>query len=107
NRDRLLAEAKRKALELVKDYQPPQEHTYSLPGGVARVALSMAVKGFVKAGKATAYDEVVSKHLATILSGGDVDITEAQGEEGILKLEREAFMLLIKNPNTLARMEHM
>jgi 3-hydroxyacyl-CoA dehydrogenase len=107
NRDRLLAEAKRKALELAKEYHLPQEHTYSLPGGVARVALSMAVKGFVKAGKATAYDEEVSKHLATILSGGDVDITEAQGEEGILKLEREAFMLLIKNPKTLARMEQM
>ncbi|AIL12337.1 3-hydroxyacyl-CoA dehydrogenase [Candidatus Paracaedimonas acanthamoebae] len=107
NRDRLLADAKRKALELAKDYHPPQEHTYSLPGSVARVALSMAVKGFVKAGKATAYDEEVSKHLATILSGGDVDITEAQGEEGILKLEREAFMTLIKNQKTLARMEHI
>ncbi len=107
NRDRLLADAKKKALELVKNYRPPEEHTYSLPGSVARVALSMAVKGFVKAGKATPYDEEVSKHLATILSGGDVDITEAQGEEGILKLEREAFMVLIKNSKTLARMEHI
>lgn len=107
NRDRLLEDAKRKALELVEDYRVPQEHTYSLPGSVARVALSMAVKGLVKVGKATVYDEEVSKHLATILSGGEVDITEVQGEEGILKLERDAFMTLIKNPKTLARMEHM
>lgn len=107
NRDRLLAAAKQKALTLAQDYHPPHEHTYSLPGSVARVALSMAVKGFVKAGKATVYDEEVSKHLASILSGGDVDITETQGEEEILNLERDAFITLIKNPKTLARIEHM
>ncbi|MBN9412363.1 MAG: enoyl-CoA hydratase/isomerase family protein [Candidatus Paracaedimonas acanthamoebae] len=107
NRDRLLAAAKQKALDLVKDYHPPQAHLYSLPGGVARVALSMAVKVLVKAGKATPYDEEVSKYLATILSGGDIDITDTQGEDEILKLEREAFITLIKNPKTLARIEHI
>lgn len=107
NRDRLLAAAKQKALDLAQDYQPPQEYRYSLPGSVARVALSMAVKGFVKAGKASAYDEEVSKHLSSILSGGEVDIMESQGEEEILKLERDAFISLIKNPKTLARIEHI
>lgn len=107
NRDRLLADAKEKALSLVEGYTVPEPVDLSLPGGVAKVAMSMAVKGFVKAGKATAYDEVVSEKLAVILSGGDTDITDKQTEETILRLEREAFMDLLHNRKTLDRMEHI
>ena len=107
NRDRLLADAKEKALTLVEDYHPPVPQELSLPGGVAKVAMNMAVKGFVKSGKATAYDEVVSEKLAGILSGGDTDITDKQTEDTILKLEREAFMDLLHNRKTLDRMEHI
>lgn len=107
NRDRLLFDAKQKALKLVPNYKAPEDESFSLPGSVARVAMSMAVKGFVKIGKASPYDEVVAKKLANILSGGDTDITDNQTSEHILKLEREAFMELLKNPKTLARMEHI
>jgi 3-hydroxyacyl-CoA dehydrogenase len=107
NRDRLLFEAKAKALELSVNYIPPGPVELSLPGGVARVALSMAVKGFVKIGKASAYDEIVAKKLADVLSGGDTDISDKQGEQYLSQLEREGFMALIKNPKTLARMEHI
>lgn len=107
NRDRLLFDAKQKALTLAQTYQVPVEDKLSLPGSVARVALTMAVKGFVKIGKATAYDEFISKKLAYILSGGDTDVTDEKGAESLLEMERSAFMELVKNPKTLARMEHI
>ncbi len=107
NRDRLLADAKERALELAHDYKAPESQEFSLPGNVAKVAMNMAVKGFVKAGKATPYDEVVSEKLAGILSGGDTDITDKQTENGILELERQAFMELLHNRKTLDRMEHI
>lgn len=107
NRDRLLYDAKQKALNLAKDYSPPKEQELSLPGAGAKVALNMAVKGFVKIGKASPYDEEVAKKLADVLCGGDSDITDKNGEDRILELERHAFMTLVRNPKTLARMEHI
>lgn len=107
NRDRLLYDAKQKALALANDYQPPKEQELSLPGAGAKVALNMAVKGFVKMGKASPYDEEVSKKLADVLCGGDSDMTDKNGEDRILDLERHAFMSLVRNPKTLARMEHI
>lgn len=105
NRDRVLFDAKQRALSLVENYEAPEEIELSLPGGSAKVAMMMAVKGFVKAGKASPYDEVVAKHLGTVLSGGDTDATDSEDEDYILQLEREAFMILIRDERTLARME--
>ena len=107
NKDRLLADAKAYALELAQEYIAPEPVSLNLPGGSAKVAMSMAVKGFMKVGKATPYDGVVSEHLSTVLSGGDTDIMDQVDEETILKLEREAFMVLVQDPRTLARIEHI
>jgi 3-hydroxyacyl-CoA dehydrogenase len=68
----------------------------------------MAVDGFRAAGKATPHDEVVAKRLAAVLTGGDAaDPTAPLAEDDVSRLEREAFLDLIKTPGTLARMEHM
>lgn len=107
NRDRLLADAKAKALSMANDYHAPQETIFSLPGGVARVALNLAVKGLVKIGKASEYDAYVSQKLADILSGGDTDLFEKVSEDSMSKLERTAFMELIQNQKTLERIQHM
>ncbi len=107
NRYRLLADAKAKALQLAKNYKPPEPQLVNLPGPSARVAMEMAVDGFARLGKATPYDMVVSGALAEVLSGGDTDITEAIDEDGLLKLERESFRRLVRRPETLARIEHM
>jgi 3-hydroxyacyl-CoA dehydrogenase len=107
NRDRLLADAKAKALAMVDGYQAPEPVEISLPGPTAKLAMGMAVEGFRLQGKATPHDEVVASELATILSGGDTDITESVSESDLLKMEKKAFMTLIKTPATLARVEHM
>ena len=107
NRDRLLAEAKARALGLVEGYHPPEPVEISLPGPTAKLAMGMAVEGFRLQGKATPHDEVVAAELAHVLSGGDTDITETVSEDDLLKMEKKAFMKLIKTPATLARVEHM
>jgi 3-hydroxyacyl-CoA dehydrogenase len=108
NRDRLLADAKAKALAmLAAGYQAAPEQEIALPGPSGRAALAMAVDGFRASGMATAHDEVVAKRLAVVLSGGATDITETLGEDQLSALERSAFLDLIKTPGTLARIEHM
>jgi 3-hydroxyacyl-CoA dehydrogenase len=107
NRDRVLADAKAKAIALGANYRPPAPPTFVLPGPTAATALSLAVDDLVKSGKATPYDRVVALALAEVLSGGDTDITETVTEETLLALERRAALSLIRNPQTLARIEHL
>lgn len=107
NLDRLLADAKAKALSLVDGYAPPARPQISLPGKTARAGMRMVVEGLLKSGKATPHDAVVAEALAGVLSGGDTDITETLTEDDLLALERRQFMILARNPATLARIEHM
>ncbi len=107
NRERLLPDAKSLCLELAQDYKPPHTHTIHLPGKTARMAFDMAVQGFVKSGKATEYDVVVSTAVGYVLSGGETDITKEIHEQDLLDLEREQFDSLLRNKGTLARIEHM
>lgn len=107
NLNRLLADAKTKALALADHYTPPQPCVYPLPGKTAKVLLSMGIKAFHLLGKATDYDVEVSQKLATVLSGGNCDMTAPLTEDDILALELEAFVALVKQPGTLARLDHM
>ena len=107
NRDRLLADAKAMARRLAADYSPPTPPEIRLPGPSGRAAMKMAVRDLCKAGKATTHDQVVTSQLAYVLSGGEADPTVPVNEADVLRLERNAIMALLKNPGTLARMEHM
>ena len=107
NRDRLLADAKARALALAEDYAPPQPATVRLPGKTGRIALQMAVKGLAKTRKATPHDLVVVDRLGTVLTGGDTDATREVPEDRFSELERAAIVDLMRMPATIARMEHM
>ncbi len=107
NRERLLADAKARALELVAGYEPPEPITLALPGPAGKAVLGFAVRDLRAKGVATAHDEVVAEALAEVLTGGpDADHTEPVGEDALLALERAAFMKLVRTEATLARMEH-
>lgn len=109
NRDRLLADAKARALAMVEaGYAPPKPpEEIRLPGPTAKVALDLAVDGLARQGKATPHDVVVSSALARVLSGGDTDVTETLTEDDLLELERTVFMELVHTPGSIARIEHM
>ena len=58
-------------------------------------------------GQATEHDMVVATELAEVLTGGaKADFTAGLGEDAVLKMERAAFMRLVRTPATLARVEH-
>ena len=105
NRDRLLADAKAKALSLVAGYAPPAPVTLTLPGPAGGLALRMAAEGFAQRGLATKHDLVVAGELATVLSGGEADTLDVLDEEAILALERDGFMRLVRTEATLERFE--
>ena len=107
NRDRLLADAKAKALSLVEGYAPPEKPTFRLPGESGRVGIAGVVDGFRKKGMATEYDEIVSARLAMVLTGGDADLVDIVQEDDLLALEREGFMAAVKDPRTQARVQQM
>ena len=107
NRDRLLADAKARALALAPGYQPPAPPTYRLPGAGGKAAIALAVAGFRAQGKATPHDVVVSAHLADVLTGGEADLVDTVTEGDLLALERKAFLALVRNPATQDRVEHM
>jgi 3-hydroxyacyl-CoA dehydrogenase len=107
NRDRLLADAKARALALVPGYQPPAPPTFRLPGAGGKAALTLAVEGFRAQGKATPHDAVVAGYLSEVLTGGEADLIDTVTEGDLLALERKAFLTLIRNPATQDRVEHM
>jgi 3-hydroxyacyl-CoA dehydrogenase len=106
NRDRLLADAKARALKMAVDgYKPAQPTQFHLPGPTAHAALRLAIDGFALQGIALQHDVVVANHLANVLSGGATDMLDETSEDQILGLENKAFMALVKTGPTLARME--
>jgi 3-hydroxyacyl-CoA dehydrogenase len=107
NRDRLLADAKAKALSLVDGYAAPEKPTFRLAGESGRTGLNMAVADFHKKGMATDYDLIVADRLAEVLTGGEADLVDTVTEDQLLDLERAAFMASVKDPRTQARVFHM
>ncbi len=105
NRDRLLADAKTRALELAKDYTPPQPVALRLPGATGRVALQMAVHDFRRRGIATPHDVTVAAALAEVLTGGETDMLDEISEEQVMALERKNFMALIRTKESQARIK--
>jgi 3-hydroxyacyl-CoA dehydrogenase len=108
NRDRLLADAKARALAMAEGYQPPAPPEFILPGPSGRTALDMAADGFHKQGLATEHDLVVADGLAEVLTGGeDAQPFEPVPEAKLLELEHKVFMRLVRTGPTLDRIEHI
>jgi 3-hydroxyacyl-CoA dehydrogenase len=106
NPDRILADAKQRALSLIESYQPPQPVQYRLPGPSGKSALHMAVDDFYRKGDATYHDVVVADALSEVLTGSATDSASLVSESEILRLERESFLSLLKTAQTQKRIAH-
>lgn len=106
NPDRILADAKARALAMAENYTPPAVSAYRLPGSGGKAALSMAVDDFYVKGDATWHDVVVADALATVLTGGNTYVDNVLNESDILQLERENFLSLLKTKQTQKRISH-
>lgn len=108
NRDRLLANAKARALQLAESPQIPQPFNYMLPGPSGAAALRLALHDFALKGLATPHDVTVGTQLAMALSGGPgADVTQPLTEHDLQKLERTGLVNLAKTSGTRARIAYM
>jgi 3-hydroxyacyl-CoA dehydrogenase len=108
NRDRLIADAKARALQRVADgYQPPVPRTDIPVGGDAVLAaLKLGVHLAWRSGRISDHDALIGRKLATIMAGGHLPHPTTVSQQQLLDLEREAFMSLVAEPKTQARMQH-
>ncbi|WP_373531737.1 3-hydroxyacyl-CoA dehydrogenase/enoyl-CoA hydratase family protein [Vampirovibrio sp.] len=106
NPDRLLADAKAKALAMAEGYQAPSPVVFRLPGAAGKAALRMAIDDFYAKGDATWHDVVVADALADVLTGGDTHSSFTLSENDVLQLEREHFLSLIRTEQTQKRIAH-
>ena len=108
NRERLIADAKAKALQRVSDgYRAPQPRTAIPVGGESLgAALKLGVHLAWRAGRATDHDLTIGRALAHVFAGGAVPHATTVSEQHLLDLEREAFLRLLGEPKTLARIQH-
>ncbi len=107
NRERVLGDAKRRALELADGYRPAAPPPLRLPGQAGAAALRLSIAQRVAAGEALEHDAVVAGALAHVLSGGDADVTTPVELQAVYDLERDALVALLHQDKSLARMEHM
>jgi 3-hydroxyacyl-CoA dehydrogenase len=110
NRDRLIADAKQVALDMVKlGYRPgsPREDILVL-GQPAFAKMKLGLHLMRRGEYISDYDVEVGTELARVLSGGG-EFTSAQrvSEQYLLDLERESFVRLCGQRKTVERMQFM
>jgi 3-hydroxyacyl-CoA dehydrogenase len=107
NRERLVHDAKQTVLARATDYQPPVPRPAIPVGGPdVEAALSLGIHLAHRAGRISDHDATIGRHLARVLSGGDVRHRTTRTEQQILDLEREAFLRLTGERHTLERIAH-
>jgi 3-hydroxyacyl-CoA dehydrogenase len=108
NADHLINTAKREVLDLADGYAPPvHDESIFAAGDVVRAALEVQVKTLQWGRYASEYDGVIAAHLARVLTGGDLSVPQWVSEEYMLRLEKEAFVSLLKNEKTHERIGAM
>jgi 3-hydroxyacyl-CoA dehydrogenase len=108
NRDRLLADAKARALQRVADaYQPPVPRTAIRVGGDTVLApLKLGIHLAWRAGRISDHDALIGRKLATVMAGGNLPHAAVVSEQQLLDLERETFLSLLGERKTLERIQH-
>jgi 3-hydroxyacyl-CoA dehydrogenase len=108
NRQRVVADAKALALHRADaGYRPPPRNRIIPVGGESlAAALKLGVHLAWRAGRASDHDALIGRTLATLCAGGEVPHPTTISEQHFLDLEREAFLRLLGQPKTLARIQH-
>jgi 3-hydroxyacyl-CoA dehydrogenase len=108
NRERLLSDAKARALERVREgYQRPAPRTATTVGGEGvRAALELGVHLALRGGRISEFDALIGRKLAWLLTGGDLPHPTTLSEQQLLDLEREAFLSLCGERKTQERIAY-
>ncbi|MGA9966519.1 MAG: 3-hydroxyacyl-CoA dehydrogenase NAD-binding domain-containing protein [Terriglobales bacterium] len=108
NRERVLSDAKARALDLVRaGYEPPQPRTdIPAPGENILAALKMGVHLMRQGDYITEYEVKLATKIAEVLCGGNVTAGTPVSEQYILDLEREGFKSLCGEKKTQERIQY-
>jgi 3-hydroxyacyl-CoA dehydrogenase len=108
NRERVLSDAKARALELVRaGYEPPVPRTdIPAPGEGLLATLKMGVHMMRQADYITDYEVKLGAKIAEVLCGGNVTPGTLVSEQYILDLEREGFKSLCGEKKTQERIQY-
>jgi len=108
NRERVLSEAKERALELVHDgYRAPVPRTDILaPGESILATLKLGVHIMHEGEFITDHEVKIGNKVAEVLCGGAVNPGTPVSEQYLLDLEREAFKSLCGEKKTQERIQY-
>ncbi|MGO9210443.1 MAG: 3-hydroxyacyl-CoA dehydrogenase NAD-binding domain-containing protein [Terriglobales bacterium] len=107
NRERVLADAKARALDMVRaGYQPPVPRTIPAPGESILATLKLGVHLMRQGDYITDHELKIGNKVAEVICGGHVSPGTPVTEQYILDLEREAFKSLAGERKTQERIQH-
>ncbi|MGC2367638.1 MAG: 3-hydroxyacyl-CoA dehydrogenase NAD-binding domain-containing protein [Candidatus Sulfotelmatobacter sp.] len=108
NRERVLSDAKARALELVRSgYEPPMPRTdIPAPGENLLATLKMGVHMMRQADYITDYEVKLGSKIAEVLCGGNITPGTPVSEQYVLDLEREGFKSLCGEKKTQERIQY-
>ena len=105
NRNSLL-EVSKEILNENKNFKPPEELRFKLPGKAVRGEMDKILEKLYNDKVILDHGVEVAKELAHVLSGGDTTIDKTLSEDDLFKLELDAFMKLIETQKTQDRIKH-
>ena len=107
NRDRVLSDAKARALELARaGYEPPVMRTnIPAPGENILATLKMGVYLMRQGGYISDHEQKLGTKIAEVLCGGNITPGSPISEQYVLDLEREAFKSLCGEKKTQERIQ--
>ncbi|MDA1185761.1 MAG: 3-hydroxyacyl-CoA dehydrogenase, partial [Acidobacteria bacterium] len=108
NRERLLADAKARALSRVSEgySSPAPRHAIRVGGDGVSAPLKLGIHLARRAGRISEHDAVIGRKLAMVMAGGALPHPSTVSEQELLNLEREAFLSLVGEQKTLERIQY-
>ena len=101
-----LFEVSKKLIEENKDFVPPKECRFNLPGKPLKEKMIKVLEKLYNEKVILDHGMEVGKELANVLSGGNTNIDKTLTEDDLYKLELESFMKLIETEKTQKRIKH-
>ena len=107
NRNRLLADAKKRVLELANAgyTQPVMRNDIKVQGRGGMAMFEAGVIGMKYGAYISEHDAKIAKKLSWVMNGGDLSAPALVSEKYLLDLEREAFLSLCGEPKTFERIQ--
>ncbi|BDG30814.1 3-hydroxyacyl-CoA dehydrogenase/enoyl-CoA hydratase family protein [Parageobacillus thermoglucosidasius] len=108
NSDHLIHDAKQAVISLYdQGYRPPVRKKVPVVGETGYAAMLLGAQSMYHSGYISEHDLKIAKKLAYVIAGGKVPYGTEVDEQYLLDLEREAFLSLVGEPKSQARMQHM